>query len=300
MLDVVCGPPKRFRRHLFRFAEREIMQSNCAVMGVRRAVSHRNMVKRKRSTDTSRAGVKAIEVAGRILDLLARAAQPIALRDLAAAGHMSPGKAHRYLASFIASGLARQDPGTRRYALGPLSMQLGLAALNSHQPLRDAIALIRELRNRLDETLVLSVWGAQGPTVVHVEDSSQPIIMTMRVGAVLPMLATATGLVFAAFLPKHFVEPLITAALKSNDNYNPFARDTASIERLVAQVHDEGYAYNEGHLMPGVSALAFPLIDRAGTLVAVMAVMGREDRLKPSGSAEIIAELKAAARKFSG
>jgi DNA-binding IclR family transcriptional regulator len=99
------------------------------------------------SGDASRTGVKAIEVAGRILDLLARTEQPVALRDLAAAGQMSPGKAHRYLASFVASGLARQDPGTRRYALGPLSMRLGLAALNSHQPLRDAIALMRDLRN---------------------------------------------------------------------------------------------------------------------------------------------------------
>jgi DNA-binding IclR family transcriptional regulator len=161
-----------------------------------------------------RRGIKAIEIAGHILDHLAGAQTPVALRDLAAAGHMSPGKVHRYLASFLASGLARQDPDTRRYALGPLAMRLGLAALNSYQPLRDAIELQRKLRNRLDETLVLSVWGAQGPTVVHVEESSQPIIMTMRVGAVLPMLATATGLVFAAFLPRHFTEPLIKARCK--------------------------------------------------------------------------------------
>lgn len=264
-----------------------------------RTVSHRKVTRGERSREAGRAGVKAIEVAGRILDLLARTEQPVALRDLAAAGHMSPGKAHRYLASFVASGLARQDSATRRYALGPLSMRLGLAALNSHQPLRDAIALVRDLRNRLDETWVLSVWGAQGPTVVHVEDSSQPIIMTMRVGAVLPMLATATGLVFAAFLPRHFVKPLIAAALTSDDGHNAFARDVGAIERLIAQVRNQHYAYNEGHLMPGVSALAFPLIDRAGTLVAVMAIMGREERLKPPRSAKIIADLKQAAQNFS-
>jgi len=101
---------------------------------LKRPVSHRKAMI-NRANDINRAGVKAIEIAGRILDLLAAAEQPIALRDLAAAGHMSPGKAHRYLTSFVA--------GTRRYALGPLSMRLGLAALNSHQPLRDAIALVR-------------------------------------------------------------------------------------------------------------------------------------------------------------
>jgi DNA-binding IclR family transcriptional regulator len=244
-------------------------------------------------------GIKAIEVAGRILEVLVRAQKPVALRELATGGHMSPGKVHRYLASFVTSGLARQDPDTRRYALGPLAMRLGLAALNSHQPLHDAILLQRKLRNHLDETMVLSVWGAQGPTVVHVEESSQPIIMTMRIGAALPMLATATGLVFAAFLPRHFTEPLMMTSLKADDGFNVFARDSASIERLIVQVREQGFAYNQGHLMPDVSALAFPLIDRAATLVAVMALMGRHERLNPTDGAATIAYLKDAARSFS-
>src|SRR5215510_14246994 len=178
-----------------------------------------------------RRGIKAVEVAGRILDCLARAQAPVALRELAAAGRMSPGKVHRYLASFVASGLARQDPDTRQYSLGPLAMRLGLAALSSYQPLRDSIALQHQLRDRLDETMVLSVWGAQGPTIVHVAESSQPIIMTMRVGAVLPMLKTATGLAFAAFLPRHFTEQLIRTALKAKNSVSLLARDHAGIER---------------------------------------------------------------------
>jgi len=246
-----------------------------------------------------RRGIKAVEVAGQILDHLARAQTPVGLRDLAAAGRMSPGKVHRYLASFLASGLARQDPDTRQYALGPLAMRLGLAALNSYQPLRDSIALQRELRDRLDETLVLSVWDAQGPTIVHVEESSQPIIMTMRIGAVLPILATATGLAFAAFLPRHFTEPLIRTALNAEDGLNLFARDFAAIDRLIVQVREQGYAFNEGHLMPGVSAAAFPLINRTTTLVAVLAVMGRHERVNPRDGAEMIAYLKKATRTFS-
>jgi DNA-binding IclR family transcriptional regulator len=247
----------------------------------------------------NRRGIKAVEVAGQILEHLARAQTPVALRELAAAGHMSPGKVHRYLSSFLTSGLARQDPATRQYALGPLAMRLGLAALNSYQPLRDAIALAHELRNRLDETMVLSVWGAQGPTIVHVAESSQPIIMTMRVGAVLPILQTASGLAFAAFLPRHFTERFIRTALKAKDGVSLLARDFAAVDRLIVQIRKQGYAFNEGHLMPGVSAAAFPLIDRTTTLVAVLAVMGRHERVNPRDGAEIIADLKKAAREFS-
>lgn len=245
-----------------------------------------------------RRGIKAVEVAGRILDHLARAQAPIALRELAAAGAMSPGKVHRYLASLLASGLARQDPDTRRYALGPLAMRLGLAALNSYQPLRDAMALQHELRDRIDETMVLSVWGTQGPTIVHIAESSQPIIMTMRVGAALPILQTASGLAFAAFLPRHFTEPFIRSEVGAGAGLNLFARDIAAIDRLIKQVRKQGYAFNEGHLMPGVSAAAFPLWDRTRTLVAVLAVMGRHERLDPRGDAETIALLKKATESF--
>jgi DNA-binding IclR family transcriptional regulator len=250
------------------------------------------------STAHERAGVKAIEVGSRVLEVLAGAERPLALRDLAAAGHMSPGKAHRYLTSLMASGLARQDPDTRRYALGPLAMRLGFAALNAHQPLRDAINLQRELRNRLDETLVLSVWSTQGPTVIHVDDSSQPVIMTMRVGAVLPMLSTATGLVFAAFLPQHFTEPLITAAMESNHGYKPFTRDRGELARMIEQVRSEGYAYNPGRLMLGVNAAAFPLIDRSSTLVAVTSVMGRSDRINRENGAALIAQIQDTVSQF--
>ena len=76
-------------------------------------------------------------------------------------------------------------------------------------------------------------------------------------------------------------------------------RDPAAIERLIIQVGEQGYAYNQGRLMPGVSALAFPLIDRATTLVAVLAVMGRDERLNPRDGAETIVYLKDTASTFS-
>jgi DNA-binding IclR family transcriptional regulator len=120
----------------------------------------------------------------------------------------------------------------------------------------------------------------------------------MRVGAVLPMLATASGLAFAAFLPRHITRPFIRSAVRADKGLNIFARDNASIDRLIAQVRQRGYAFNQGHLMPGISAVAFPLIDRKTTLVAVLAVMGRHERVNPQDGAEMIAYLKKKTTSF--
>jgi len=248
--------------------------------------------------DHDRNGIKAMTAAVRILETLADARKPVALREIATSGRMAPSKAHRYLASFLATGLARQDADTRRYSLGPLAMRLGLAALSSHQPLQDAIALLRDLRNRFDETFVLSVWTGQGPTVVHVEESSQPIIMTMRAGVVLPILSSATGLVCSAFLPSHFTTPLIAKAL-ADDNDSLFARSPEDVDRLVRRVRKEGFAYNKGHLMPGVSALAFPLFDRTATLFSVLAVMGRDEKLNARTGADTRAFLRDIVGRFN-
>jgi DNA-binding IclR family transcriptional regulator len=122
--------------------------------------------------------------------------------------------------------------------------------------------------------------------------------MTMRIGAVLPILATATGLAFASFLPRHFTEPLIASERDAAGGLNLFARDLAAIDQLIMQVRGQGYAYNEGHLMQGVSAAAFPLFDRTATLVAVLAVMGRQERVNPREGAEMIAYLKKQTGKF--
>lgn len=61
--------------------------------------------------------------------LLAEAAKPLTLRDLAAGVGMTSAKAHPYLVSFIRVGLVQQDRITGQYELGPFALQMGLVSL---------------------------------------------------------------------------------------------------------------------------------------------------------------------------
>src|SRR6187551_677837 len=120
---------------------------------------------------SQRAGIQSVEVGFGLLQVLSQAAGPLMLRDLAAAAGMSAAKAHRYLVSFQRLQLVAQDARTTRYDLGPAALKLGLASLSR----LDAIKLAREriagLMEQIGHTLALAVWGNQGPTIVHWEES---------------------------------------------------------------------------------------------------------------------------------
>jgi DNA-binding IclR family transcriptional regulator len=147
-----------------------------------------------------RAGIQSVEVGFALLDALARASGPLMLRDLAAAAGMSAAKAHRYLVSFQRLQLVTQDTGTTRYDLGPAALKLGLASLSR----LDAVKLARErvagLVESLGHTVALAVWGNRGPTIVHWEESPQAVTVNLRLGDVMPLLSSATGRCFAAWL----------------------------------------------------------------------------------------------------
>src|SRR3546814_5530291 len=84
--------------------------------------------------------------------------------------------------------------------------------------------------------------------------------MTMSVGAVLPILATATGLGFSAFMPSVITKLLIEKALASPGGHAPIAGDRKALEEVLAEVRRIGYAINKGHLTPDACAIAVPFI----------------------------------------
>jgi DNA-binding IclR family transcriptional regulator len=148
-----------------------------------------------------------------LLQALAASPRAMMLRDLAAAADMSPAKAHRYLVSFQRLGAVTQDAVSQRYDLGPFALQLGLAGLNRLDPVRKARPILSQLRDEIDQTAGIAVWGNHGPTIVHWEESSHPVSASLRLGDVMPMLNSATGRLYGAYLSRRQTLPLIEREL---------------------------------------------------------------------------------------
>jgi DNA-binding IclR family transcriptional regulator len=246
--------------------------------------------------ETDRKGIQSVEIAATLLRVLADLRAPVALTELAARAGMTPSKAHRYLISLCRAGLVRQDGESLKYAAGDLSLALGLAALGQIDVVRVASAAMAALRDRIDETVALAVWGNRGPVVVRFEESSHPVTVNVRVGSVLPVTGTAFGRVFAAWPKSAAVGERAAAELAAIVDPAERAAAQADFEEAVARARERGLARIQGLLLPGVTVLAAPLFDHSGQLAGALAAVGHQAAMDVRWSgpvAEALAETAA-------
>lgn len=243
--------------------------------------------------EDARPGIQSVEVGAEILRALIAAGRPAPLKDLARLAGMSAGKAHRYLVSLTRTELVRQDPATGHYGVGPMAIALGLAGLRSLDVVRIAAALLPALRDEVGETTLLALWSAHGPVVIDLEESSRPVYMNIRVGSILPLMATATGLLFAAYLPGGVTASLLAAERTAR------SLDPAAVEQRLAAARAAGLAAVRGDLVPGVAALAAPIFDHKGRIAAVIGLLGRVEELDVGFNGRAAARLRGTAAEIS-
>lgn len=230
-------------------------------------------------------GIQSMEVGGQLLLALVQHGRPMALKDLARDAGMAPAKAHPYLVSFNKLGLIVQDEASGHYGLGPLAMQLGLISLQQFDPMRLASPLLADLAQTLGHTVALAVWGNRGPTIVRIEESPSLVHVTMRHGTVMSLRNTASGRLFAAYLPMDTV----LAALNEERAYEERTQAEAQphigmplspigidpvFQKLLDGVRLHGLSHAVNLIVPGVSALAAPVFDESGKLVLSLTAIG--------------------------
>ncbi len=251
--------------------------------------------------EKTRAGIQSVEVGYALLDALAHARGPLMLRDLAAAAGMNAAKAHRYLVSYQRLGLVSQDAASARYDLGAAALKLGLAAITR----LDAVKLARErlpgLMPRIGHTLALAVWGNHGPTIVHWEESPQAVTVNLRLGDVMPLLASATGRCFAAHVSREAIAPLLREELAQARRLGrtDLPRNQAELRQMLDEVRTQGLARVVDHLLPGIAGFCAPVFDFDGHIVLGMVALGSVATFDARWDGPVANTLRAAARQLS-
>lgn len=261
------------------------------------------MAGRKHGQDDAPRKIQSIEVGFRVIRAMEAANGLLPLRDIAAAAGMPASKAHLYLASFVQEGVAIQDPETGRYGLGPFAIQLGLSAIRQ----LDIVGLSREILVQLSEdtglAAYLSLWGNRGPSIVSKVDGINQGSLSVRLGYVLPLLVSATGKTFFAYLDERRTSEQrdieLAAALRQDSEAGNLETLLQAAQAEREAVRAQGYAISTNKVNSDFSGIAAPIFDYSGNIVAALTILGTQSAMRGPNQKRLIATIKAAAQALS-
>jgi DNA-binding IclR family transcriptional regulator len=125
--------------------------------------------------------------------------------------------------------------------------------------------------------------------------------LTVRFGTVMPLLTSAFGRIFAAYLDRRLTQDMMQRELADPAGLAAQAglRNFADVETLLAQFRAQHMSVAENLSSPGRSAIAAPVFDHNNRIVASIAVIGVQGQIDVLAKGRPAHELVAAARKLS-
>ncbi|MCL6593377.1 MAG: IclR family transcriptional regulator, partial [Alicyclobacillus sp.] len=227
-----------------------------------------------------------------VLQVVVSANRPLTMGDIAVACGLSKSRLHRYLTSLYRTGMLTRDEDLR-YTPGPALLAMGSQVVHNWDIRALARPVLRRLRERLNETVALSVWTAQGPCFVHWEESTRAVNIGIRVGSYVSTLKSAGGKVFLAFLPASETQEVLARELAET------GLSLAWIQQELATIRERGYATTEDSLLPGIYSIGSPVFDGAHRVVAAITVVGIAGYLDGSANSPVVQILKEECERLS-
>jgi len=238
------------------------------------------------------AGTQSIERAAHVLRIIAsRNSSGLRLVDISKQAKLERPTAHRILKCLSVEGLVRQSPETRRYFLGHLIFELGLAASSSFN-LRDICrpSLLR-LAEKSGDTVFLSIRsGADSVCIDRVAGAFPIKTFTLDIGTRRPLGVGAGGLALLMTLPVQAQQDLVSANALRLPAYNNLT--VPAVMKLLKRSRELGFALNDAQVTPGSTSLGLPVRSRSGEPVLAISIGAISSRMTRERQKELAAMIR--------
>jgi DNA-binding IclR family transcriptional regulator len=238
--------------------------------------------------------LQSVGIALDIIDALSRARE-LSLSELARRVGVAKSTAHRTCAVLARRGFVDRTPD-RGYRLGVRLVEYGDLARERTVVRDEALPLLVELRNKLEETVQVGVPA--GADVVYVERvEGQRALRYSTNSRRSPLHRSSAGKVLAAFDPV-LADARLRAGLPPSTGYTIVVPELLLAE--LAGVRERGYARSVDETEVGMSSLAVPVRDSArGSVVAAISMVGPTPRVVGDRETRHIRILQAGARRLT-
>jgi DNA-binding IclR family transcriptional regulator len=218
-----------------------------------------------------------VAAAVRLLKAFSEQQTEIGISDLARKLGVAKSTVHRLAVTLVADGMLEQNPDSGKYRLGISLFRLGSLVRRRMSVSNEARPLLRELREKVNETVHLAVLDGNEIMYVYNLESTQAIRMRSDVGVRKPAYCTAEGQAILAFQPPEVAENIIRAGLAARTPQT--VTDADKLRRVLEAVRQRGCAIEDEESELGMRCIAAPLRNDAGEVVAAIGLAGPVSRL---------------------
>ncbi len=248
----------------------------------------------KRQSDYN---VRAVERALQILSSFDNEHPERGVSEVAQLLGLHKATAHRMMVTLLNCGYLERSSDGERYRLGLHVAELGMRVLRRLDLRREARPYMRELVARFEETCDLGIFDQGEVFCVEVIRSNRTLTIASQVAQRLPAHCTASGKVLLAFQPPEELEALLSRPLKRYTECT--ICDPVRLRAELQQIRRLGYGVDDQEHEPGVRAVAAPIRDGQGRVVAALAMLGPISRVDTGRFPEIGEALVAAANAIA-
>jgi DNA-binding IclR family transcriptional regulator len=240
-------------------------------------------------------GVQSVDRALSILEVLARTGEG-GVTEIAAELGVHKSTAFRLIATLEAHRLVEQTGDRGRYRLGVGILRLAGATTARLDLVQEARSVCRQLAAETGETVNVAVLSDGSALYLDQVAGSSALQPHNWVGQHIPLHATSNGKVLLSGLD----DDALDAALGTLSTYTEHTiTRRAKLREELARVREQGHALAVDELEVGLTAVAVPVRNAHGDVVASMSVSGPTFRLGADRLDHVVTLTMAAASEVS-
>ena len=241
--------------------------------------------------------VRSVDRAASLLLALGECAGEAGVTELARRLGLHKSTASRLLATLEKRGLVEQDEESGKYRLGLVVIRLAGRAEQTLDLRSIAMPELDRLARSTRETTGVGILSGEQMVTVAQADGPNLVAMGDWTGRGAPLHAVAAGKVLLASLPEREILRLVRRGLdrcteRTITELEPLLEDLARVRR-------RGFATAFGEFDPALNAIAAPIHDARGQVIAALDVWGPAFRVTPGRVPELAQAAREAAAAVS-
>ncbi|MFJ9865929.1 IclR family transcriptional regulator [Streptomyces sp. NPDC101165] len=242
-------------------------------------------------------GVQSVDRAISVLEILAQRGEA-GVSEVAAEIDVHKSTAFRLLGALEARGLVEQAGERGKYRLGFGIVRLAGAVTGRIDITQQSRPVCERLAEEIGETVNIAVMQEHYAINLYQVRGQSAVTAHNWVGQLTPLHATSSGKIMLAHLPAQDRAAVVTeAGLKKLTPHTISSK--AKLEKNLAEARERGYAWTLEELEIGLHAMAAPIRDREGQVIASISASGPSYRFTEERMHELAPVLVKGAEEIS-